>query len=131
MKGFRAFLARGSLIELATAVVVGSAFTALVSALVADLITPLIAAIGRKPNFSNLYFTLNHSKFLYGSFINAILSFLIVSAVVYFLILAPIARLSRHKTATERPCPECLSKIPVAATRCAFCTSEVQPASAG
>jgi large conductance mechanosensitive channel len=135
VKGFRQFIARGNLIDLAIAVVIGTAFTALVTALVADLITPLIAAIAGKPNFSALQFTVHHSTFLYGSFINAALSFLIVAAVVYYLIVAPMTtittRMNRNKAATERDCPECLSTIPIAATRCKFCTAEVGPAEVG
>jgi large conductance mechanosensitive channel len=129
--GFRKFLLRGNLVDLAVAVVIGTAFTALVTALVKDLITPLIAAIGGKPNFSNLAFMLNHSRFAYGDFINAILAFLIIAAVVYFLVVMPIGkimdRVVRSKVATERECPECLSEIPVAARRCMYCTSEVTP----
>ena len=131
MKGFRQFMMRGNLVDLAVAVVIGTAFTTLVTALVSDFITPLIAAIGGKPNFGSLYFTVNHSKFEYGLFVNAVVTFLIVAAVVYFLIVAPIAkltaRLTRNKVATERDCPECLSAIPVAATRCMYCTAQVQP----
>lgn len=129
MKGFRTFILRGNLLELAVAVVIGVAFNAMITALVSDIITPLIAAIGGKPDFSNLYFTVNHSKFLYGSFVNAIISFLIIAAVVYFLIVAPVGklltRLTKSKEATERTCPECLSEIPIAAKRCMYCTSEV------
>jgi large conductance mechanosensitive channel len=129
--GFRKFLLRGNLVDLAVAVVIGTAFTALVTAVVKDLITPLIAAIGGKPNFSNLAFTLNHSRFAYGDFINAILTFLIIAAVVYFLVVLPIGKLMervvRSKVATERECPECLSEIPVAARRCMYCTSELTP----
>ena len=131
MKGFRKFLMRGNLIDLAVAVVIGTAFTAVVTALVTDLITPLIAAIGGKPNFSALTVTLHHSRFLYGSFINALLSFVIVAAVVYYLIVAPVtkitSRVDRNKAATHRDCPECLSSIPVAATRCMYCTAVVAP----
>ena len=132
MKGFREFLTRGNLVELAVAVVIGTAFTAVVTALVADVITPLIAAIFGKPDFSSLTFTINHSTFRYGAFFNALISFLIIAAVVYFLIVKPmaalLARLSRTKEATERDCPECLSSIPIAARRCKYCTAEVAPA---
>lgn len=132
MKGFRDFISRGNMIELAIAVVIGTAFTAVVTAVVADLITPLIAAIGGKPNFSGLYFTINKSKFLYGSFFNALLSFLIIAAVVYFLVVAPMARITarfaKKVEATTRDCPECLSSIPLAATRCMYCTTVVAPA---
>lgn len=134
MKGFREFLFRGNLIDLAVAVVIGTAFTAVVTALVADVITPLIAAIAGKPNFSSLVFTVHHSRFLYGSFINALLSFVIIATVVYFLIVSPatrvIAMFARKKSATERTCPECLSQIPIAARRCMYCTSQVPPVTA-
>ncbi len=119
------------MIELAIAVVIGTAFTAVVTAVVADLVTPLIAAIGGKPNFSGLYFTINHSKFLYGAFFNALITFLIIAAVVYFLIVAPMARITarfaKKVEATTRDCPECLSSIPIAATRCMYCTTVVAP----
>jgi large conductance mechanosensitive channel len=123
---------RGNLIDLAVAVVIGTAFTAVVTAIVKDLITPLIAAIGGKPNFGSLSFTLHHSTFLYGDFINALVSFVIIAAVVYFIVVAPVARvttrLARHKEATTRDCPECLSSIPVGARRCMYCTAVVGPA---
>ena len=131
MKGFREFLTRGNLLELAVAVIVGTAFTAVVTAIVKDLITPLIAAIFKQPNFSTLTFTVHGSKFLYGDFINALLTFVIIAAVVYFLIVLPMAklimRLERNKEVTERDCPECLSSIPLGATRCKYCTVEVAP----
>jgi large conductance mechanosensitive channel len=131
VKGFRNFISQGNIVSLAIAVVIGSAFTAVVSALVADLITPLIAAIAGKPNFAGLKFTLHNSTFLYGSFINALLSFLIIAAVVYYVIVAPMVRITtrfqKHKEATTRDCPECLSTIPIAATRCMYCTTQVPP----
>jgi large conductance mechanosensitive channel len=132
MGGFRKFLFRGNLVDLAVAVVIGTGFAALVQALVRDIFTPLIAAAGGKPNFGSLYFTVNHSRFAYGDFINAIVAFLVIALVVYFIVVAPVARLTalaeRRKEATERTCPECLSDIPVAARRCKFCTAEVPPA---
>ena len=135
VKGFREFLTRGNLLELAVAVIIGTAFTAVVMAIVKDLITPLIAAIWKQPNFSSLTFTVHGSKFLYGDFINALIAFVIIAAVVYFLIVLPMAhlivRLERNKEATERDCPECLSSIPFAATRCKYCTVEVAPPIAG
>ena len=131
MKGFRDFISRGNVIDLAVAVVIGTAFTAVVAALVADLITPLIAAIVGKPDFSNLTFTVHNSQFKYGSFINALLAFLIIAAVVYYLIVAPMGKITarfQHAAAvTTRECPECLSTIPLAATRCMYCTTEVPP----
>jgi large conductance mechanosensitive channel len=131
MKGFRAFITRGNLIELAVAVVIGTAFTAVVAAMVTDLIGPLIAAIGGQPDFSKVAFTVHNSKFLLGAFINAVLTFLIIAAVVYFLIVAPMARITvrftRQEAATTRDCPECLSSIPLAASRCSYCTVQVAP----
>jgi large conductance mechanosensitive channel len=131
MDGFKKFLLRGNLVELAVAVVIGIAFSAIITALVADLITPLIAAIGGKPDFSGLTFTVNHSVFRYGAFINALLSFLIIAAVVYFFVVVPVARLlamkEKQQAATERECPECLSHIPLAARRCMYCTAVVAP----
>ena len=131
LTGLKQFLLRGNVLDLAVAVVIGGAFGAVVTALVKDLITPLIAAIGGKPDFSSLAFTLHKSTVRYGAFINALLSFLVIAAVVYFLIVAPMtritARLTRHKEATERDCPECLSSIPVAARRCKYCTAVVMP----
>jgi len=134
VKDFRQFILRGNLVDLAVAVVIGAAFTAVVTALVADLVTPLLAAIGGNPDFSNLSFTLNGSHFLYGAFVNALLAFLIVAAVLFFLVIKPAnALLNMRRTEPEveqttRECPECLSQIPLAARRCAFCTAEVGPA---
>ena len=134
MKGFRAFLLRGNVVDLAIAVVIGAAFGAVVTALVKDLITPLIAAIGGKPDFSNLTFTVNNSTFRYGDFINAIISFLIIAAVIYYFIVVPYSRFTDRvmpqpkKQVTTRDCPYCLSAIPLAATRCAFCTAELTSA---
>jgi large conductance mechanosensitive channel len=131
VKGFRDFISRGNLIELAVAVVIGTAFTAVVTAIVADLITPLIAAIGGQPNFGGLTFTINKSTFRYGALIQALLSFLIIAAVVYYLIVMPMARVTarftRQAEITTRDCPECLSTIPIAATRCMYCTVTVPP----
>jgi len=134
MKDFKEFLLRGNLVDMAVGVVIGVAFSAVVTALVADLVTPLIAAIGGKPNFGSLHFTIHHSTFQYGAFINALLAFVIIAAVVFYLVLKPVnALMARRRTeppvaATTRPCPECLSEIPNAAKRCAFCTAEVAPA---
>jgi len=130
MKGFKQFLMRGNVVDLAVAVVMGATFGAVVTALVKDLLTPLIAAIVGKPDFSDILFTVNKSKFMVGDFINAIVSFLLISAAVYFFVVLPIntlmARLKRgeaHPDPTTKQCPECLSSIPIAAKRCAFCTS--------
>jgi large conductance mechanosensitive channel len=133
MSGLRKFLFRGNLIELAVAVVIGVAFNAVVQSLIKDIITPLIGAAGGQPNFGGLFFVVNKSHFLYGSFINALLSFVIIAAVVYYLLVAPstrlAARLERQKEVTDRECPECLSQIPIAAKRCKYCTAEVPPTS--
>jgi large conductance mechanosensitive channel len=134
MKDFRAFLLRGNVVDLAVGVVIGVAFTALVTSFVEDLVTPLIAAIGGKQDFSALTFTINESQFRYGSFINALLAFVLIAAVLFFLVVKPVnALMARRKTepdveSTTRDCPECLSEIPVGARRCAFCTTEVAPA---
>lgn len=131
VSGFKKFVLRGNLVDLAVAVVIGTAFGALVTSLVKDLITPLIAAIGGKQDFSKLSFTVNHSTFAYGDFINALIAFLIVALVIYFFVVSPVARLlafmQRNKEASERECPECLSEIPVKATRCMYCTAVVTP----
>ena len=135
MKGFKTFLLRGNLVDLAVAVVIGVAFNAVVQALVNDLITPLISAVAGQPNFSKLTVTIHHgthhATFTYGLFLSALISFLIISAVVYFLVVSPVSKvlsiMNRNKAATERACPECLSEIPVAATRCMYCTTTVPP----
>jgi large conductance mechanosensitive channel len=131
MKEFRQFILRGNLVDLAVAVVIGTAFAAVVAALVADLVTPLIAAIGGNADFSALHFTINGSRFAYGHFINALLTFLTVAAVLFFLVIKPVnALMNRRRTepevdATTKECPECLSQVPVGARRCAFCTAEI------
>jgi large conductance mechanosensitive channel len=137
LSGFRQFILRGNVIDLAIAVVIGAAFGAVVTAFVKDLLTPLIAAIGGQPDFSALTFTINNSKFLYGDFINAIISFIIIAAVIYFLVVVPMNRVMAFgqkptipPPPTTRKCPECLSEIPLAATRCAFCTASVVPVTA-
>jgi large conductance mechanosensitive channel len=128
LKGFRDFILRGNVVDLAVAVVVGVAFGAVVTALVADIITPLIAAVFGKPDFSGLTFTINQSKFLYGSFINAIVSFVLIAAAIYFVVVAPMNKLAERRARgadpTTKECPECLSEIPHAARKCAFCGSE-------
>ncbi len=128
---FKAFILRGNVIDLAIAVVIGAAFGAIVTAFVKDLITPLIAAIGGQPNFENIYFTVNNSRFLIGDFINAVIAFLIIAAVIFFFVIKPINFMMAHRKEqvaadpTTRECPFCLSVIPIKATRCAFCTEEV------
>ena len=129
MNGFKAFLLRGNVVELAVAVVIGVAFGAVITAFVKDLVTPLVAALFGKPDFSNLTFTINNSKFLYGDFINAVLAFVIIGAVIYFFVVVPyqamVARSRKEAPAdpTTKKCTECLSEIPIDARRCAFCTS--------
>jgi len=133
MRSFKAFLLRGNLVDLAVAVVVGVAFNAVVQALVADVIAPLISAIGGKPNFGYLHVQVGHGVISYGLFLNSLIGFIIVAAVVYFLIVAPMSTLlsvtERKKAAAARECPECLSQIPVKATRCKYCTASVPPLS--
>jgi large conductance mechanosensitive channel len=131
MGGFKTFLLRGNVVDLAVAVVVGAAFGSVVQALVKDLITPLIGAFGGVPDFSALAFTINGSKFLIGDFINAVLAFVVIAAVVYYFVVLPVGRLMERfapeppKPAPTRECPYCLSKIPRAARRCAFCTADL------
>lgn len=131
MKDFKAFILRGNLVELAVAVVLGVAFAAVIASLVADLITPLIAALGGKQDFSALTFTVNGSEFRYGSFINALLAFVVIAAVVYFFVVKPVNRMmERYKTEPEveaptKDCPRCLSAIPAGASKCAFCTADL------
>jgi large conductance mechanosensitive channel len=129
MKDFKAFLLRGNLVDMAIGIVIGLAFAAVVTALVADLITPLIAAIFGKSDFSALSFTINGSHFLYGSFLNAVLSFVTIAIVLFYFVVKPtnvlLARRAAAAEATTKQCPQCLSEIPLEARRCAFCTSEV------
>jgi large conductance mechanosensitive channel len=126
---FRDFLLMGNLIALATAVIMGTVFAALIKALITDLLTPIIALIAGKPNFGNLSFTLHHSHFLYGDFINYLITFIITGVAVFFFIVKPYGRFAKKEEAVStRECPECLSEIPIKATRCAFCTAEIGPA---
>ena len=133
MRGFKAFLLRGNVVDLAIAVVIAVAFATVVTAFVKDLVTPLIAALGGKPDLASLYFTINHAKFLYGDFINVLIAFLIIAAVIYFFVVIPyqamLARSRKEAPAdpTTKKCSECLSEIPKDARRCAFCSSP-QPA---
>jgi large conductance mechanosensitive channel len=133
LKGFRDFILRGNVIDLAIGVVIGLAFNAVVSALVKDILTPLIAAIAGKPNFAALTFTINNSQFDYGDVLNAAISFLAVAAAVYFVVVAPMnalaARRAKPAEITTRECPQCLSTIPKAAHRCSFCTQLIDPVS--
>ena len=132
---FKQFLLRGNVVDLAVGIVIGTAFGAVVAALVADLITPLIAAIFGNELFGALAFTIHGSRFVYGDFLNKLISFVTIAAVVFFLIVRPVNGLmARRRTEppvdeTTRPCPECLSEIPREARRCAFCTAEIGVAS--
>jgi len=130
--GFKQFLLRGNVVDLAVGVVVGAAFGAVVTEFTKDLLTPLIAAIVGKPDFSAIQFEVNGSKFLVGSFLNAIIAFLLVATAVYYFVVLPVnALINRVKTEpappdpTTKKCPECLSEIPIPAKRCAFCTSQI------
>ncbi len=129
LKEFREFLLRGNLLEIAVGLVLALAFTAVVTSLVENLITPLIAAIFGEPDFSGLTFEINGSTFGYGAFLNAVVSFLLIAAVLFFLVVKPMNALASRRAGPGEPstreCPECLSEIPAAARRCAFCTAEV------
>jgi len=131
LEGFKNFIMRGNAIDLAVGVVIGAAFGTVVTALVKDLLTPLIGAIAKVPNFSNLAFTLNGSKFMYGDLINALISFLLIAASIYFFVVMPMNMLNAkiHKgvqTPNTKKCPECQSDIPVNAKRCAHCAQPVK-----
>jgi len=131
-KGFKQFILRGNVVDLAVAVVIGAAFGAVVAALVKDLLTPLIAALVGKPDFSAIKFTVNGSEFLIGDFINALVAFILVAAAIYFFVIAPMNAITERRRRgqpspdpTTKKCPECLSELPIAARRCAFCTQPV------
>jgi large conductance mechanosensitive channel len=134
LKDFKAFVLRGNVVDLAIAVVIGAAFGTVVTALVRDLVTPILAIPG-KTDFSALSFTIRNSHFLYGDFLNAVISFVSIAAAVFFFVVRPVNTLmARRKTepdvmSTTRDCPYCLSSIPIAASRCAFCTADVGAAS--
>jgi large conductance mechanosensitive channel len=136
LKEFRDFVLRGNVVDLAVAVVIGAAFGAVVTSMVENLITPLIAAIGGEPDFGALSFTINGSEFGYGAFLNAVIAFVLIASVVFFLVIKPLNAVMAHMK-PERPvdqptreCPECMSDIPVRARRCAFCTAQVGAAPA-
>ncbi len=130
-KEFKQFLLRGNVVDLAVGVVVGASFGSVVSALVSDLLTPLIGAVARVPDFSNLLFTINGSQFMYGHFINAIIAFLLVSFSIFFFVVKPMniliarARKEPPSDPTTKKCEECLSEIPINAKRCSYCTQSV------
>jgi large conductance mechanosensitive channel len=130
LRDFKKFLFRGNVVDLAVAVVIGAAFGAVITSLVTNIFTPLIAAVAGKPDFSDLSVTIHNSKIMYGSFLNAVFSFLMIAIAVYFFVVAPVnAYVERRRRGeapadpTSKKCPECLSEIPVAARRCAFCTA--------
>jgi large conductance mechanosensitive channel len=131
IRDFKTFLLRGNVVDLAVAVVIGAAFVAVVTALVNDLLTPLIAAIFGKRDFSNLVFHWNNSTFKYGDFINAVIAFVLIAFVLFFFVIKPIEvlvqRSRRQPPAdpTTQKCPECLSEVPIDARRCAYCTSSM------
>ncbi len=131
-KGFKQFVFRGNVIDLAVAVVIGAAFGSVIAAFVKDLLTPLIAAIFGKVDFSALYVELNGSRFMYGDFINAAVSFLLIAIAVYFFVVVPMNAYSARRKRGEPPadpttkfCPECQSQIPIGARKCAFCASSL------
>jgi large conductance mechanosensitive channel len=130
IEGFKNFILRGNAVDLAVGVVIGASFGAVVTTLVKGLLTPLIGAIAKVPDFSGLFFTLNGSKFLYGDFINALISFVLVASAIYFFVVVPmntlLARTTKPKPVTARECPECLSEIPIEAKRCAHCGQPVK-----
>lgn len=134
-KEFKEFLLRGNVVDLAVGIVIGAAFGAVVTALVTDLLTPIVAAIIGKPNFSNLVFTIHHSRFRYGAFINSLIAFVSIATAVFFFVVKPVnALLARRKSGEDTesettPCAECLSEIPRQARKCAFCASP-QPGTA-
>ena len=132
LKGFQAFIMRGNAVDLAVGVVIGASFGGVVTALVKDLLTPLIAAIFRQPDFSGLFFTLNGSRFMYGDLFNVLISFILTAGAVYFLVVLPlntflnrIKRPSPQAEVKTKTCPECKSAIAIDATRCAFCTTKI------
>jgi large conductance mechanosensitive channel len=132
MSGFKNFIMRGNLVQLAVAVVIGTQFSELVKQFVQSFINPLIALAGGNPNFANLAFRVGHSTFAYGAFLTDVLSFLIACLVVYYVLVLPVTKLiqlaERNRAATERDCPECTMSIPVAARRCPQCCAEITPA---
>lgn len=129
--GFKNFIMKGNVVDMAVAVVIGVAFGKVVTAMVKDLVTPLIGAFGGTPDFSSMVFVVNGSKFMVGDFINSLISFLTIAAVIYFAVVMPMSKLmekmksGKTEDPTEKVCPECLSLIPVKAKRCKFCTAVI------
>ena len=133
LQNFKKFLFRGNVVDLAVAIVIGTAFTAVIKALVTDIVTPIIAAIAGQPDFSELHFTINSSVFAYGDLLNALFTFVAVAAVVFFLVVAPVNALMARRAKEDpetKPCPECTSAIPLEARRCPLCTSVLSGAAA-
>ena len=134
LKGFKQFILRGNVVDLAVGVVMGAAFGTVVAAFVKDLLTPLISAIFGKPSFEYLNVTVHNAVFAYGDFLNALISFLLIAVAVYFFVVTPVnalimrARQEPTPDPTTRKCPECLSEVPIQARRCSFCTSAIPPA---
>jgi large conductance mechanosensitive channel len=130
LKGFRDFLLRGNVVDMAVGIVIGAAFGTVVSAFVKDLLTPFLAALVRKPDFSGIFFTINGARFLFGDFVNNLISFLLIAAAVYFAVVLPVnqllTRVRGPAAPTTKQCPECMSQIPITAKRCAFCTIPLQ-----
>ena len=132
LKDFKAFILRGNVVDLAVGIVIGAAFTAVITSFVGNVLTPLISIPG-KTNFKNLSFTIGGGTFSYGLFLNALVAFVLVSAAVFFVVVRPLnALMARRRAGQEtepgtRDCPECLSQVPAAARRCSFCTSEIEP----
>ena len=128
-KGFRDFVLRGNVVDLAVGVVIGAAFGTVVSAFVKDLLTPVIAALVKKPDFSGFFFDVNGAKFLYGDFVNAVISFLLIAAAVYFFVILPVnslmKRFEKQAPPDKKKCPDCRSDIAIDARRCAYCTSNI------
>ncbi|HTT74880.1 MAG TPA: large conductance mechanosensitive channel protein MscL [Candidatus Binataceae bacterium] len=133
LQGFKAFLLRGNVVDMAVGIVVGAAFGTVVTSFVKDLLTPLIAAVVKQPDFSKIAFTINGSKFMIGSFINELISFLLIATAVYFAVVLPVTKLMERFNPPPPPstkaCPECMSDIPIGAKRCKFCTASLIPSS--
>ncbi len=132
LQGFKNFIFKGNVVDMAVGVVIGVAFGNVTTAFIKDLVTPLIGALGGNPDFSAIYFTVNGSKFMIGDFLNVLISFLTIAAVIYFGVVMPMSKILKKMEAgktqdpTEKACPECLSLIPIKARRCKFCTASVK-----
>ena len=138
LSGFKQFLMRGNVVDLAVAVIIGGAFGSVVGAMVKDLLTPLNAAVAGQPDFSAISFTVNGSQFLIGDFLNQVVSFVMVAAAIYFFVVTPMNMIAERRKRGEAPadpttkqCPECLTEVPIAARRCAACAQPLMAAAAG